>query len=168
MISTETLRWFPLFAGMDYSFIKLLARNGEKVTLKKGEWLFHEKDHADALYIILSGRIDIIIRLGMRDIAPPGLTILGKGDVLGWSALVHPQKYTMGAVAIVDCQLVKLAGGPLCALMDEHPEMGFLLMGRLTQILGERLTNLRTRFVSLIEGDRWQSFSQPRRKTTNN
>ena len=88
MISPETLRCFPLFAGMDYHFIKSLALHSEKVTIQKGEWVFHERQKADALYVILSGRIDIKVRLGLLDMAPPSLTVLGKGDVFGWSALV--------------------------------------------------------------------------------
>lgn len=165
MVSPEKLRRMPLFAGVDYGLLKSLAMAGEEITIAKDKWLFHEGQEADAVYIILDGQITIRIRMGRRDIAPPNLTVLGEGDLFGWSALVRPFVYTMGAVASQDTRLVKLDGVRLSELMESHPELGFSLMRRLSQILGERLTNLRTRFVSMIDGERVQTFSRVRPKT---
>lgn len=162
MVSPQQLRRLPLFAGVDYQLLKSLAMAGEEIIVPKGAWLFHEGERADALYIILNGQMNIRIRMGQRDIAPPNLTTLTEGDVLGWSALVRPFVYTMGAIAHEDTVLARINGVHMCELMEQNPEMGFLLMRRLTQVLGERLTNLRTRFVSLIDGERVQSFSRAR------
>jgi CRP-like cAMP-binding protein len=165
MVSPQQLRRLPLFAGVDCGLLKSLAMAGEEIVVPRGEWLFHEGEKADALYIILEGRIDIRIRMGLRDIAPPNLTTLREGEILGWSALVRPFVYTMGAIANSDTRLVRMDGVRLCELMEQHPEMGFSLMRRLSQVLGERLTNLRTRFVSLIDGERAQSFSRVQPET---
>ena len=165
MVSPEQLRRIPLFAGANYGLLKSLAMVGEEISVPEGEWLFHEGERADALYIILDGRMNIRIRMGRRDIAPPNLTTLGEGDILGWSALVRPFVFTMGAIAGKNTRLVKMNGVRLCELMDHHPELGFSLMRHLTLVLGERLTNLRTRFVSLIEGERVQTFSRGRPET---
>ena len=57
MLSPETLRRFPFFAGLDAAALTTLAIEGEEVTIQKGDWLFYAGDAADALYIVVSGSI---------------------------------------------------------------------------------------------------------------
>lgn len=149
MISPETLRRFPLFAGTAPAQFKELAMLGEEVAFNTGDWLFYEGDAADALYLILSGSIELKIRLDAAGTHHADLNTLIEGEVVGWSALVEPYVYTLGAVAISDAQLVKLDGEKLRKLLAQNPELGFSLMSRLAQAIGRRLTNLRVQFVSL-------------------
>ncbi len=156
MVSPEKLRRFPLFAGLDDAMLKELAMASEEITLNEGEWLFHEGDRADALYVIFSGMIDLKIPVNEDDICPPSLCTLVAGEPLGWSALVEPYVYGLSALAITDVQLIKMDGVRVCELMGHYPTLGYQLMSRLTQIIGRRLTKLCVRFVSLVEGGRWQ------------
>jgi CRP/FNR family cyclic AMP-dependent transcriptional regulator len=150
MISPEVLRRFTLFAGLDAEVFKTLAMTGEEVIVSAGDWLFQEGAAADALYLIMEGTIDLKINVNEAGTEQADLSSLVSGDVTGWSALVEPYIYTLGAVATSNVRVACLDGEELRALMEEQPEVGYLLMHRVAQAIATRLTNLRVRFVSLI------------------
>ena len=150
MISPEVLRRFTLFAGLDAEVFKSLAMTGEELTVSAGEWLFQEGADAEALYLVLEGTVDLKINVNEAGTEQADLSTLVAGDVMGWSALVEPYVYTLGAVATSEAKVARLDGAQMRALMDEQPEMGYILMHQVAQAIGTRLTNLRVRFVSLI------------------
>jgi CRP-like cAMP-binding protein len=161
MVSPETLRRYPLFASLDHCMIKAVAMVGEVIEVKQGTWLFYEGSRADALYMVLHGAVVLKIALDWEKSCHADLCTLVEGDILGWSALVEPYIYQMGAVAGQDSTLVKWDGVGLCELMTHSPAAGYILMCRITQIIGSRLTEFCTRFASLVEGDRWQGVASP-------
>lgn len=150
MISPEVLRRFSLFAGLDPAVFKDLAMAGEEVSLPEGGVLFAEGDMADALYLIAEGSVELKINMDEAGTRQFGLQTLVEGDVVGWSALVEPYHYTLGAEASSDVRLVRLDADMLHEMMDDDPKLAYTLMHRLAQALGERLTNLRVQFVSLV------------------
>jgi CRP/FNR family cyclic AMP-dependent transcriptional regulator len=150
MISPEVLRRFSLFAGLDAEVFKDLAMTGEEVTVSAGEWLFKEGAAADALYLIMEGTVDLKINVNEAGTEQADLSSLVSGDVTGWSALVEPYTYTLGAVATSNVCAARLNGEQLRSLMEAQPEVGYQLMHRVAQAIATRLTNLRVRFVSLI------------------
>ena len=57
----------PLFHRVEAAALATLIREAEPRHLEAGEWLFHEGDDADRLYVVLSGRLRIVVT---RDGAP--------------------------------------------------------------------------------------------------
>lgn len=160
MLSPEKLRRYPLFAGLDNSMLKAIAMISEEITVKKGEWIFHEGNAAGSVYVILSGIVDLKIPLKEEGIYYPSLSTLVEGDAFGWSALVDPYEYKLSAIAVKDVHLAKVDGVALCKLMAQNSAMGYLLMSRFTKIVGSRLHDLRVRFTSLVRGGRWQQIEE--------
>lgn len=150
MISPEALRRFSLFAGLDPAVFKDLAMAGEEIDLPAGAVLFSEGGDADALYLISDGTVELKINMDEAGTRQFGLQTLVAGDVVGWSALVEPYRYTLSAAANTPVRLVRLDAGALHELMDADLELAYTLMHRLAQALGQRLTNLRVQFVSLV------------------
>jgi CRP-like cAMP-binding protein len=161
MISPEKLRCYPLFAGLGHDLLKDVAMAGEEITVKSGEWLFHEGDEADALYVILRGEVTLKVALSENDAYSAALDTLGEGDLIGWSSLVAPYVYTLSAVANMDAKLARLDGVQLSEIMARDSRTGYLLMSRVTQIVASRLAAVHVRFASLIEGGRWQRVDTP-------
>lgn len=157
-LSLQDLYRFPLFAELDLEILKRFAMIGEIVTLDAGEWLFHEGDKADALYVVTDGLIDLKMAIDTHGTVLADLERLIDGDVLGWSALTRPGIYTLGAIAAKDARLLKLDATSVYELLVQYPESGFRLMYRLAQICRRRLTNMHVRFVSLVETE---SLPQP-------
>lgn len=151
MISPETLRRFPLFGGLEFKSIQVLAMASKEVTIPQGEWLFHEREEADAIYVILSGKVDLRMAINSEGAHTAVIDHLVEGDPLGWSALVEPFTYTASALVTEDARLVRLSAEDIRNLMEEYPSVGYRLMDRLSRIIRDRLVNIRTRFVSLTE-----------------
>jgi len=151
MVSPELLRRFPLFAGLDHALLKEIALAGDEIEVKKGERLFYQNAEADSLYLIISGALEPIIGLNADEAHFTPLPRLIDGDVMGWSALVEPHIYRFGALAETHARVIRLDADSLLAIMEQNPQAGYLIMKRLAQIIGERLTNLRVQFVSMME-----------------
>ncbi len=151
MISPEILRRFPILAGLEPASYKALAMAGSEVAIKGGEWLFLEGATADAFYLILDGLIDLTINIDERGERRDYISTVGQGQMVGWSALVEPNIYTLNAVAAGPARLVRLDAPAVRALMDDNPAVGYRLMRQLARAIGERLTSLRVQFVSLVK-----------------
>jgi len=159
MVSPEKLRRYELFASLDDAMIKAIAMAGEVKDYKKGEWLFQEGETAKYAYIILKGRVEINVSLGPENIHQVGVSGLIEGELFGWSALVDPYRYQLGAITLSKCQMIRFDGVQLCELFTHNPSIGYIMMSRITRIIGNRLDNLRVQFVSLIEGGRWERLA---------
>jgi CRP-like cAMP-binding protein len=151
MISPELLRRFNLFAGLDPAIFKEIAMMADEVAVQKGDWLYTEGEHADSLYLIVSGTVELTINLDNKGTRHTELSRLVEGDVTGPSALLEPYVYTMGAVADTDGKVARIDAQALRELMHKKPEIGYTIMRGLAQALAQRLTDLRVRFVSLTE-----------------
>ena len=147
MVSPELLRRYPFFAGLDEPFLKELAMCSDEIVLADGVWLFHEGDEADALYLILRGMVDLKARLPHHEYADVEQVI--EGEIVGWSAVCEPTFYKLSAATPAGVRLLRVDGRRLRELLADRPEMGYLLMRHLTNIIGKRLNSLRTRFVSV-------------------
>jgi CRP-like cAMP-binding protein len=151
MISPEQLRRFSLFAGLDPGIFKELAMISEDVAFGEGEWLFHEGNEAEAMFLVLSGAVDLKISLDKEGNRHADLATLVEGEMVGCSALVEPYTYGLGCVANSDVRLVKTDAEALRELMAHKPEQGLVLMSHVAQVIRARLTNLRVRFVSITD-----------------
>ncbi len=141
MISPETLRFFPFFAGQNDYMLKEIAFLSEEITIETDEWLFKQGDPAFYFYVILEGGVSLALVL---DLNGNGLHIeklgsLSRGEILGWSSMVAPFVYTIGAQATRRTKLIKIEAGGLRQLLEDNPKHGYYLMKNLTEIIGERL-----------------------------
>jgi CRP/FNR family cyclic AMP-dependent transcriptional regulator len=159
LISPEALRRFPLFAGVEGDLLRKLAMTAQRLHSPPDEILFHEGDRADRFYIILRGAIELRIAMGGKSMTQFGLSTLGINDVLGWSALIEPYEYQMSAYCQEECELIAFDGLKLSELIGHQPQLGYMLMNRLLQIVSSRLTDMHIRMASLIEGESYQDVA---------
>jgi CRP-like cAMP-binding protein len=57
----DALKRIPLFAKVEPAKLKLLAFASERANYDAGDTLFHQGDSADAAYIIMDGKADVLI-----------------------------------------------------------------------------------------------------------
>jgi CRP-like cAMP-binding protein len=150
MISIEQIRRFPLFGGLEFHALKAIAMAGQDSTVDAGTWLFVEGEEAEAFYLILNGTIDLKMSMNAKQIEQADLERLTEYEGFGWSALVNPYVYTLSAYVAEDTRLLAINAEKLRSLMDQHVDVGYMLTTRMAEIIRERLTNMHTRFVSLI------------------
>jgi CRP-like cAMP-binding protein len=159
MISSEALRRFPLFAGVEGELLRKLAATAQLIHFPGSDTLYHEGDRADRFYILLRGEIELRIAMGGKCLAQFGLSTLCMNDILGWSALIEPYQYQTSAFCLEACELIAFDGLKLSELIGHHPQLGYMLMNRLLQMVSGRLTDMHIRMASLIEGEAYQELA---------
>lgn len=159
MISPEVLRRYPIFASFDDAILKQLAMLADTVQIRAGAKIFEEGDKADSLYVILEGEVELSLSHGRAAVGAVAVTKLGGGEVFGWSSIVEPYRYQLSAEASKLTRLARFDGVALSEAMTHNPAMGHKLMGRIAQVIGGRLMDLRVQLVSLIEGERLQDLA---------
>ena len=151
MISIELLRRYPLFAGQDLDMLKQIAKLAHEKEIEEGALLFFEGEVAKMLYLVLEGGITLTMNVGDVGVyREESLTPLRNGEVLGWSAIVEPHFYSMGAKAVEKTHLIAFEGEALRQLLDNHPDFGYHFMKKLSIVVGQRLVSKCIQLMSLV------------------
>ena len=146
MISPELLRRYPYFAGVDDECLKAVAMIADEQSVAAGTEIFAEGDAADNLSIIVRGEVNIQYILGNGERRT--VDALVNGDILGWSALVEPYKYTAIGTACKDTSLVMIDAKQLRGLCNGTPLLGYKLMSQIAKLLAHRLESARIQLAT--------------------
>ncbi|MEN8241271.1 MAG: cyclic nucleotide-binding domain-containing protein [Chloroflexota bacterium] len=147
MINKSTLMRYPFFANLDEDFIQQMLPIGEEIILAEEEWLFRQDQPAKKIYLITEGKVALTIRFRENEI--DRLNPYLSGEIIGWSALVKPKIYTMGAIAELPSKLIGFNGEKLSKLMDQEKSQGYIMLKNLNEIISERLINRNIQLMSL-------------------
>jgi NTE family protein len=110
--AAELLPQVALFSGLERGLLEMLEADMTTVIVPAGHWLFRRGDDADALYIVLSGRLEVVAE-GDRVISE-----LSSGDVVGELALLAEAPRSTGIRARRDARLLRLARETFDAMMQ--------------------------------------------------
>ena len=147
MISPEVLRRYPYFAAIDEDSLKAVALLADEKTVPAGTILFHEGDPAEKLNIITQGEVEIQYLLGSGQLRT--VDTLVEGDILGWSALIEPYKYTAVGTAKHATRLVAIDGPKLRSLCAQDTRLGYQLTIQIAKLLGHRLEGARIQLAAI-------------------
>jgi len=138
-----------LLADMSAEDRRQVLASGRRRRFSAREVVFHEGDPADTFLLIDAGRVAV------RAATPTGSQVLDTaeaGDVLGWSWLVPPYRWTFDGRAVEEVRAVEFDGACLRGKCDADPALGYDLMSRFAQVLIERLQWTRLRLLD-VYGD---------------
>lgn len=147
MISPEVLRRYPYFVNISDESVKQLAMLTEEKRIPAHTLLFREGDPAAHLAIILEGAVNIQYELGSGEMRT--VDTLVAGDLLGWSAIIEPYKYTAIATAVEDLHLARIDGAQLRRLCEADPLLGFRLTTQVAKLLAHRLEGARVQLAAV-------------------
>jgi len=141
----------PFLQGMDEAQLKLLVGCASNVRFEQGEYLFREGEEADYFYIIRHGRVSLeTFAPGKGDIT---IQTLGEGEILGWSWLVPPHKWSYDGRALELTRAVSLDGKCLRGKCEEDHDLGYEILKRFSTIISQRLAATRIQLMD-IYGER--------------
>jgi CRP-like cAMP-binding protein len=147
MISPESLRRYPYFAGVREESLKQVAMMADEQFIPAGTVLFKEGDPAERLYIIVEGEMDVDYTLGSGETRTVDTVVAG--DLTMWSALVQPHKATAVATARRDTRLIAIDGPALRELCEQDHDLGYRLLLCLTRLLAHRLQAARVQLATV-------------------
>ena len=128
MVQVSGLVREALFGGLTDTDVAALLKQGQTVTFQTGELIIRRGDHGDVMYIILSGMVEVIRRLGNEG---PQFTrlALGEGEFFGELALLlEGQPRTANVIAIEPTTCLMLSRDELEQTVMRHPVIALSML----------------------------------------
>ncbi|MFH1740938.1 MAG: cyclic nucleotide-binding domain-containing protein [bacterium] len=151
MVPTKTLKELNCLKEFDDQQIEKLAQISVEKTCPADSHVLKANEVADALYIVISGRVAIEIDLPRnRKIV---IDFVERGDFFGWSALVSPYLMTASSLSVEESVLIRIPREPLIRLMSEDISIKASMMEMLTQVVATRLKDTRLQLTYLLGWD---------------
>jgi CRP-like cAMP-binding protein len=135
--AVEALGRCRLFEGMGPDELRAMARTLRARRFRRGEVLFHEGDPGDALFVVASGAVKVVVP--SEDGEEAILATLRRGDFLGELALLDGAPRSASAVALEATEALALPRDQFLALVATDPAIRDALMASLAGEL-RRLT----------------------------
>ena len=134
-VSTAVLRAVPLFSSVPDEQLRTLATVVTRRSLTRGATVMVAGDQTDSLYIILSGRLKVMMSdaEGKEVI----LSILGPGEFFGEMGLIDDSPRSASVVGIEPCELLAIAKRDFNKCLAENFEMAMAVMRGLVRRLRE-------------------------------
>ncbi len=149
-MNPQTLRLIArvdLFSGLDQDELRSVAQLVHTVHVERDEKIFDAGDHADAAYVISSGKVNIVIT------SPEGkeliLAVLGEGQIFGEMGLLEAAPRSAAVVAATPAELLSIARADFDRLLDQHPRLSRTLL----TVISQRLRRANAKMESLAYMD---------------
>lgn len=139
MVSQELLRRFTFFASFNDAQRKTLAQIAREIHCETGETFFEEGESADALFLLLSGSVDLYFNVLTEHDKEILIGEVNPGEPFAISALIPPYILQHTARASKPCHALKLDARALRSLCDKDAALGYILMRHVTEAAMERL-----------------------------
>lgn len=137
-----------LLRGLSDEETARLMALGTSATLASGQALFHFGDDADALFLVVRGRIALTLPMQIHEGEEEVLVEERQaGETVGWSGLVPPHRFTLNATAAVASELRTF---PRAVLLDHflaHPSVGYAVTRNVAAVMGHRLQVFQTMWL---------------------
>jgi CRP-like cAMP-binding protein len=131
-----------LFKGLSESQLQRLNTITKEAPIQKGQWLMHEDERAEALFVVKDGAVELLTTVN-DDFELPIAILRNPGDCTGTSSLVAPHEYSLSARCAENGTLFVIQKADLKHLMLEDHELGCTIMKNLAQHLLDRLKETR-------------------------
>src|SRR3954452_8057962 len=114
-----------------------LASSATPERLRAGEWLWRQGDPGDSLYVVLTGRLEVVLETQEGGQAPflRVLRIVGRGQAVGELALLTDSTRSASVRARRDSELLRVSREAFERLLNERPAFAVAL----TRVLGRQL-----------------------------
>jgi len=129
------LRSVPLFASLSEEPLRMLTTVVTRRSVTRGTIIMAAGDPVDSLYIVLSGRLKVM--MSDADGKEVILSILGPGEFFGEMGLIDEAPRSASVVAIEPCELLAINRRDFKKCLAENFEMAMAVMRGLVRRLRE-------------------------------
>ncbi len=123
----------PIFAGLQEESYQKLAHGSRFISIAKGSFLFHQHEKADALYILRTG--EMVVVLSNIDGREMFIDELKPGDCFGEVALLTSGERTAGAQARENSEVLEINAKVFLSTLDVEPGLSRQMLEIATQRL---------------------------------
>lgn len=119
----ELLKGVRVLAGLPEELRNAVAERAAIRKLAAGEWLFHQGDVGDAMFVVLSGRVEVVLEHPQEEV----VRVMGRGGVVGELALLTQAPRSAGIRARRDTELLGLDRARFIELLTEEARFAMAL-----------------------------------------
>ena len=135
LVSTTVLKSVPLFASFPDEQLRVLASVVTRRSVPRGSVVMAAGDQLDSLYIVISGRLKVM--MGDADGKEVILSLIGPGEFFGEMGLIDESPRSASVVSTEPCELIGLAKRDFRRCLAENFEMAMTVMKGLVRRLRE-------------------------------
>lgn len=143
------LRKFPWFQELSDEHVRKIASISTIRKVKAGEIIFREGDTHESVYVVIEGRVGLEMFVPHR--GKVRFYTAEPGEIFGWSSVtpaVHVR--TAGATAVLEGSVLRIDAEKLSVVCDEDHDLGYLVMRRLSHVVGSRLLVTRLQLLDMF------------------
>ncbi len=146
----ELLAAMPIFGALNETSLRLLTREAELVERGEGEHFFLENDDTHDLFVLQSG--DVEIYKNWRGEARV-LARMKRGDCFGEMSLIDLMPRSASALAVAQCEALKISPPALHKLYVSDLEQFTLLQMNMSRELSRRMRAIDDLLFRALMGD---------------
>ena len=128
----HSLKQIPMFREVDPARLKLLAFTSERVHFAPGQRFFTQGDAADAAYVILDGRADVLLETPN---GPIKVAQLGRNALVGEMGILSDNPRSATIVTSEAATALRIDKRVFLELMAQFPQMAIAVMRELANRL---------------------------------
>jgi CRP-like cAMP-binding protein len=132
-VEPNMLQGISLFEDMDEEARQKISLLMNRITIQEGEILTQKDEGAHSFYVILTGNYMVSFD---NDRA---FTLHEKGQIIGWSSIVTPFKYTGTAVALTHGEALSMSSEDFRQLLQEDARISEKMMLKISAIISQRM-----------------------------
>ena len=134
-VSTTLLRNVPLFAGLDETQLKVLARMMVRTSFGRNATIICAGDPIDSLFIVINGRLKVLMSDEQgREVI---LSLLGPGEFFGEMGLLDDSPRSASVVTQEPCELLSITKTDFKRSLAENFDLSLMVMRGLVKRLRE-------------------------------
>jgi CRP-like cAMP-binding protein len=159
MVSATVLKQYPFFKGFSEAELNKFEELTSDQSFKAGFQIWKKGDESKSLCLLEEGKVVLAMESYLGENRPPihvTVDIISKGDVMGWSAVVEPHMYTLGAKCISDTKVIVLDAAKLRKIINADKDLGFKFMNAIDNVIPTRLAHTEI----MLAGDRLSIMTQ--------
>lgn len=118
-----------------------MARSAHEEDHEAGETLLRQNDAADSTFFLVSGSVQILMRVGFEDLL---FAILrAPGELIGWSTFRPPYRYTASVRCEASSIVIRIPRAAFEDLFERDARLHHAVLCRVAQSVTERFEGAR-------------------------
>ncbi|HTP71172.1 MAG TPA: Crp/Fnr family transcriptional regulator [Burkholderiaceae bacterium] len=132
----ELLQQMPIFGGIEERALQYLLEPVPSITVPAGRFFFRERDPADCMYVLESGRVAVLKDWAGRELL---LREMGPGDCFGEMALLDLFPRSASVRAVDECRAMALTPDHLYRLFERDAVQFAMIQMNIGREMSRRL-----------------------------
>lgn len=148
-VPVDLLQRMAIFGGVRKETLEFLLSHCPQIAITKGEYFFREHEMGDCLFVLETGRVEVLKLWGGAEHA---LQSLNPGDCFGEMAVIDHCERSASVRAIEDCTAIRISSADLYRLYAHDLKQFTLIQMNMGREVSRRLRDADQRmFAAMME-----------------